>query len=167
MSYAKRVSKTTKPPASSETPADEVRIERSEPGLAGALRISTMRLARRLRFERDPENDLTLSQLAVLGTLSRHGSMTIGELATHEKVRPPSMTRLVNCLDERGLVARRAHPTDGRLVVVHLANEGARILSADRRRRDAWMSRRLRELSPAERDVLRRAAPIIERLAQS
>lgn len=156
-----------KPPTAAESPVELARIARSEPGLTSALRISTMRLARRLRFERDPENDLTLSQLAVLGTLSRHGPMTIGELAAHEKVRPPSMTRLVSYLGERGLVSRRAHDTDGRLVVVHLADAGARILSADRRRRDAWMSRRLRELTPADRDILRRAVPIMERLAQS
>jgi DNA-binding MarR family transcriptional regulator len=155
------------PPTAGESPVELARIARSEPGLTSALRISTMRLARRLRFERDPENDLTLSQLAVLGTLSRHGPMTIGELAAHEKVRPPSMTRLVSYLGERGLVSRRAHHTDGRLVVVHLADAGARILSADRRRRDAWMSRRLRELTPADRDILRRAVPIMERLAQS
>jgi DNA-binding MarR family transcriptional regulator len=156
-----------KPPTTAESPVELARFARSEPGLTSALRISTMRLARRLRFERDPENDLTLSQLAVLGTLSRHGPMTIGELAAHEKVRPPSMTRLVSYLGERGLVSRRAHHTDGRLVVVHLADAGARILSADRRRRDAWMSRRLRELTPADRDILRRAVPIMERLAQS
>jgi DNA-binding MarR family transcriptional regulator len=156
-----------KPPTAAESPVELTRIARSEPGLTSALRISTMRLARRLRFERDPENDLTLSQLAVLGTLSRHGPMTIGELAAHEKVRPPSMTRLVSCLGERGLVLRRPHDTDGRLVVVHLADAGASILSADRRRRDAWMSRRLRELTPADRDILRRAVPIMERLAQS
>jgi DNA-binding MarR family transcriptional regulator len=156
-----------RPPADGGSQVDLARSPRSEPGLTSALRISTMRLSRRLRFERDPENDLTLSQLAVLGTLSRHGPMTIGELAAHEKVRPPSMTRIVSCLVERGLVLRRAHPTDGRLVVVHLAETGAGILSADRRRRDAWMSRRLRELSPAERDILRMAAPIMERLAQS
>jgi DNA-binding MarR family transcriptional regulator len=156
-----------KPPTAPESPVELARMARSEPGLTSALRISTMRLARRLRFERDPENDLTLSQLAVLGTLSRHGPMTIGELAAHEKVRPPSMTRLVSYLGERGLVSRRAHHADGRLVVVHLADAGARMLSADRRRRDAWMSRRLRELTPADRDILRRAVPIMERLAQS
>jgi DNA-binding MarR family transcriptional regulator len=167
MSYGRRVPTINTTRAVDGTSVEVARTARSEPALAGVLRISTMRLARRLRFERDPENDLTLSQLAVLGTLSRHGAMTIGELAAHEKVRPPSMTRLVSCLNERELVSRRAHPTDGRQVVIHLADDGARILSADRLRRDAWMSRRLRELSPAERDILSRAAPIMERLAQS
>lgn len=138
-----------------------------ETHMASGLRISTMRLARRLRSERDPESDLSLSQLAVLGTLSRHGAMTVGELAAHERIRPPSLTRLVGCLEERGLVSRQPHPTDGRQVVIRLAAEGASLLSEDRSRRDAWMSRRLRELSPAEREILRRAAPIMERLAQS
>src|SRR4249920_160216 len=100
MSYGRRVPTINAARSVDGTSVEVPRTERSEPGLAGALRISTMRLARRLRFERDPENDLTLSQLAVLGTLNRHGAMTIGDLAAHEKVRPPSMTRVVSCLHE-------------------------------------------------------------------
>ena len=53
--------------------------------------------------------------------------MTIGELATAEKVQPPSMTRTVNALCAKGLITRAAQATDKRLVVVGL-NDAARAL---------------------------------------
>ena len=77
------------------------------------------------------------------------------------------MTRTVNCLDEGGYVVRRKSESDGRQVVVALSEKGKQTLANDRRRRDAWLAQRLRELTPQERSVLREAAPIIERLAQS
>jgi DNA-binding MarR family transcriptional regulator len=140
-------------------------LTRTDAGLAAALRISLARLTRRLRSERDPENELSIGQLSVLGALSRHGECSIGELAAQERVQPPSMTRTVNCLEEAGYVVRRKHDTDGRQVVITLADKGTRTLEADRRRRDAWLAQRLRELTPEERSVLRQAAPILERLA--
>ena len=75
------------------------------------------------------------------------------------------MTRIVNALEEGGYVARRAHETDGRQVVVVLCEPGRATVLADRARRDAWLARRLRDLTADERDTLRRAAPILERLA--
>jgi len=143
-------------------------LARTDTGLAAALRVSVARLTRRLRSERDPENEpLSIGQLSVLGALYRNGACSIGELAAHERVQPPSMTRAVNCLEEAGYVHRRAHETDGRQVVIELAEKGTRTLEADRRRRDAWLARRLRELTPEERSVLRQAAPILERLANA
>ena len=142
-------------------------LVRSDAGLAAALRISVARLNRRLRSERDPDNELSLGQLSVLGALFRNGACSIGELAAHERVQPPSMTRTVNCLEEGGYVERRAHATDRRQVVVALADKGRETLTADRRRRDAWLAQRLRELTPEERLLLRRAAPLIERLANA
>jgi DNA-binding MarR family transcriptional regulator len=89
----------------------------------------------------------------------------VGELAACERIQPPSMTRIVSALEDGGYVARRAHETDGRQVVVVLSEQGRTTLLADRARRDAWLARRLRELSSDERAVLRRAAPLLERLA--
>ena len=141
-------------------------IARTDSGLASALRISVARLSRRLRSERDPENELLpVGQLSVLGALKRGGERTVGELAALERVQPPSMTRTVNCLEEGGYVVRRKHESDGRQVVVALSEKGEQTLAADRKRRDAWLAQRLRELTPDERFVLRQAAPIIERLA--
>jgi DNA-binding MarR family transcriptional regulator len=144
------------------------KIARTDSGLASALRVSVARLTRRLRSERDPENELLpVGQLSVLGVLFRNGESTVGELAGFERVQPPSMTRTVNCLEEGGYVVRRPHETDRRQVLVALSDKGLATLNADRRRRDAWLAQRLRELTPEERAVLRQAAPLIERLAQA
>jgi DNA-binding MarR family transcriptional regulator len=101
----------------------------------------------------------------VLGCLYRNGDLTVGELAALERVQPPSMTRIVNSLEEGGYVARRAHETDGRQVVVVLSDQGRATLRADRVRRDAWLACRLRDLTAEERDILRGAAPLLDRLA--
>ncbi|HEY2878928.1 MarR family transcriptional regulator [Nocardioides sp.] len=138
---------------------------RSDAGLASELRLSVMRLRRRLAGERHPDNSLSMGAMAVLGCLFRNGDLTVGELASHERIQPPSMTRIVNALEEGGFVVRRAHETDGRQVVVVLSEKGRTTLLADRARRDAWLARRLRELTTDERDTLRRAAPLLERLA--
>jgi DNA-binding MarR family transcriptional regulator len=148
-------------------PTSIEKIARTDTGLAAALRISVARLSRRMRAERDPHNELSVGQLSVLGVLSRHGECSIGELAAIERVQPPSMTRTVNCLVEDGYVVRTPHDTDRRQVVIALSEKGAQTLEADRRRRDAWLAKRLRELTPEERSVLRQAAPIIERLAHA
>lgn len=140
---------------------------RANAGLATELRFSVMRLRRRLVRERHPDNDLSLSAMAVLWALNRFGDLTVGALAAREQVQPPSMTRTVTCLVDAGLVERQPHPTDGRQVVVRLTDEGRAVVNADAARRDRWLSRRLEELTPAERDVLRQAAPILQRIAAS
>ncbi|MET0458182.1 MAG: MarR family transcriptional regulator [Ilumatobacteraceae bacterium] len=132
--------------------------------LASTLRLGVMRLGRRLRLERDTD-DLTLNQFAVLGTLQRCGPLSVGELAGIERVKPPSMTRTVAVLEEAGLVTRRPHATDGRQVVVGLTPEAVAVMEADRRRRDAWLAQQLDALSVDELDLLRRVAPLLERIA--
>ncbi|HEV2375737.1 MAG TPA: MarR family transcriptional regulator [Streptosporangiaceae bacterium] len=143
----------------------------SDAGLATALRISVSRLARRLRAERNvpgPAGDhLSDTQLAALIALERHGPMTPGELADHEKVQPPSMTRVISALVEAGLVTRSAHPTDRRQVLLSVTEEGRELVRQARRRRDEWLARRLAELTPAERASLRVAAEILERVSQA
>lgn len=142
------------------------RVVRTDAGLASELRVSVMRLRRRLAAERDPDNELSIATMAVLGSLFRHGDLTVGELASLERVQPPSMTRKVNCLEEGGYVARRAHESDGRVVVVGLTERGRATLLEDRHRRDEWLVRQLGDLTCEERDVLRAAAPIIDRLSE-
>ncbi|TDC65221.1 MarR family transcriptional regulator [Actinomadura sp. GC306] len=145
----------------------------SVPGLAEELRISIARLSRRLRTLRPPaagdaaRSPLSVTQLAALAALERHGSMTPRELADHEKVQPPSMTRVIAYLEERRLVARRPHPTDGRQVVLNATEEGVALLADERRRKEAWLAMRLGELTEEEREILRQAAPIIDRLSRS
>ena len=142
------------------------KVSRTDAGLASELRLSVMRLRRRLAVERHPDNELSLGAMAVLGALYRSGDLTIGELAGHERVQPPSMTRTVNWLEQEGYVARRPHDTDGRQVLVSLSDTGRAVVLADRARRDAWLARRLRDLTPEQRAILRQAAPILEHLAQ-
>ena len=142
---------------------------RSDAGLATALRISVSRLARRLRVERQAEGLASLSdtQLAALAVLDRHGPMTPGELAEHEKVQPPSMTRVIAVLEERRLVMRAPHLTDRRQVVLTVTEQGRDLVGQARRRRDEWLAKRLKELSADERAILRAAAPVLEKLSQA
>jgi DNA-binding MarR family transcriptional regulator len=128
--------------------------------------MAIMRTSRRLRQERSTD-DVTPGQYSVLAVLDRHGPCTPRELAAHEKVQPPSMTRTVAALAELGLVGRTEHPTDGRQVLVSLSAEGRVVVSETRRRRDAWLARRLAELTPAERDTLADAAALLLRVAEA
>ncbi|WP_049797454.1 MarR family winged helix-turn-helix transcriptional regulator [Kribbella flavida] len=138
---------------------------KSDVGLASALRSSTLRLSRQIRRQREDGHDLTANQLGVLGALGKHAAMTIGELAAHEQVKPPSMTRIVSNMEEAGLVVRRPHATDKRQIVVELTPAAHVLLLANRRRRDEWLQTKLKKLTPEERDILRKAAPVLERLA--
>src|ERR1700753_28683 len=144
---------------------------RSDAGLATSLRISVSRRARRLRVERvgygTPEAVLSDIQLAALSALERHEAMTPGELAAHEKVQPPSMTRVIAVLEGRGLVRRAPHATDRRQDVLTVTNEGREVVQRVRRRREAWLAQRLQELTPDERQILLAAAPILEKISQS
>ena len=136
----------------------------TDAALASRLRLSVMRLARRMRAER-AETSLTLTQLAALATLERHGSLTPGELAAQERVQPPSMTRVVASLQDAGLVRRSPHPSDGRQVLLEVTPAAVALLREDRRRREAWLAQRLAELDDDDRRVLARAAEVLDRLA--
>ena len=136
------------------------------------MRISVSRLARRLKVEQRlgvSGSDPVLSdiQVAALSALERHQAMTPGELADYEKVQPPSMTRVIAVLEERNLVHRTAHPTDRRQVILTVTAEGRALVHRVRRRKEAWLAQRLDELSEAEVEVLRAAAPILEKLSQA
>jgi DNA-binding MarR family transcriptional regulator len=139
--------------------------------LATAMRISISRLARRLRVERlglgGTETVLSDIQLAALAALERHDAMTPGELAEHEKVQPPSMTRVIAVLEERKLVRRAPHPTDRRQVILTVTAEGRDLVQRVRRRREAWLAQRMQELTEEEREILRAAAPILEKISQA
>jgi DNA-binding MarR family transcriptional regulator len=143
----------------------------SDAGLNTALRISVSRLARRLRAQRTtsglPEAVLSETQLAALSALEKHQAMTPGELAEHEKVQPPSMTRVIAVLEERGLVLRTPHPTDRRQAILTVTEDGRALVQRVRRRKDAWLARHLAELTDAERATLHAALPILEKLSQS
>lgn len=144
--------------------------------LSAAKRISTAQLAvlvrdaitrvnRRMRQTR-PVGDLTHSQISALQSLDLGGALTPRELAEAERVRPPTMTRIVSRLEELGLVARTPHPSDGRQVILALSPTGRELLADYRRTRDEWLAHRLAELGPEERDTVARAAEILARIAR-
>jgi DNA-binding MarR family transcriptional regulator len=128
--------------------------------LAGDLSLAVVRLARQLRFRR-PESPVSLSQLSALSTLRKEGAMTPGALATRERVRPPSMTRVIAALADLGLVARTAHPVDGRQVLVSVSDAGVDLVDSERRASQEWLRRRLAELNNDERATLLRAADLM------
>ena len=132
--------------------------------LAPRLRLAVMRLARRLR-QQSADEALTLSQVSALATLDRVGPLTLGDLAAAERVQPPTMTRVVANLLERGLVARTPNPLDRRSAQVAVTADGRKLLDRNRSRRTAYLATRLALLSPAERAVLDEALPLLERLA--
>ena len=148
-------------------PTTVAAMSRTNTGLSSALRVSVMRLSRRIRNERDASDDMSSNQIAALFTLTRSGPMTIGDLAAEEKVQPPSMTRTVTSLVSKGLVQRDAHLTDRRATMISLTDAGRTVIDETRRRREAWLHQRLCELTPAQRQILRDAAPVLELLSRA
>ncbi len=132
--------------------------------LASQLRLSVVRLNRRLRSQRTDES-VSLTQMSAMATLWRCGSMTPSELAASERVRPPSMTRVIASLEESDMVSRRDHPTDGRQSIIELTEAGAELLNAEASLKERWLDKRLAELTEQERATLSRAAEIIDRMA--
>ena len=114
----------------------------------------------------DDSLDLNPNQLSAMAMLLNSGDQLMGELAAQERVRPPSMTRVVNSLEARGYVARRPDPRDHRQCLVTLTDSGRQVLLANRRRRDEWLAVRIAGLDPAERDVLRRAICVLDKVNQ-
>jgi DNA-binding MarR family transcriptional regulator len=134
--------------------------------LAASLRDALIRLNRRVRQSR-PVDDLTATQLSALTSLELAGALTPGELADIERVRPPTMSKIVSKLEERGLVQRTPHPSDGRQVILAATPRGREVVAALDRVREEWLAQRLSELPAAEREILRRAAEILRRLASA
>ena len=134
--------------------------------LAADLRVAIGRTARRIRTEKS-DLDLSDTQMSVLFLLDRDGATTPGELAEHERVQPPSMTKVINALADRGLVQRSDHPDDRRQVLITVTEAGRSEVRETRRRRDAWLARRLADLTPDERATLAAASTLLRRIAAS
>jgi len=133
--------------------------------LAISVREAIMRLNRRLRQAR-AVGDLTFSQLSALTSLQLAGALTPRELADTERVQPPTMTKIVGKLEERGLVARTPHPTDRRQVILAATEEGRAVYAQFEKARNEWLALQLAELTPEERDTLERAAQILRQVAR-
>lgn len=107
---------------------------------------------------------MSLTQLSALNTLHVEGPMTPGALAAAERVRPPSMTRVIASLSDLGMIKRDPHPTDGRQAIVTLAPAGVDMITAEAAARKAWLSDRLAELTPDEQATLRDVIGILNKI---
>lgn len=144
-----------------------VMVERSSAAqLATLLRDAITRLNRRVRQTR-PVGELTVTQLSALTSLQLAGALTPRELADVERVQPPTMTKIIGKLEERGLVARTPHPTDRRQVILAATEQGRTVYAQFERARDEWLAQRLAELTPDERATLERAAQILHKVARA
>lgn len=137
------------------------RTKREQP-LATRLRMTLLRVSRRLRFE--SAGSLAEGHLSVLSILFAHGAMGAGELAQREHVRPPSMTRTLQFLEKHEYIQRRPDPSDRRCVVVDLSDQGREYIRETRRRRDQWLQRRLASLTREERHILSQAEKILHKV---
>src|SRR3954471_8426439 len=114
--------------------------------LAKTLREAIQRLNRRIRQAR-PVGDLTFSQLSALTSLPLARALTPRELADAERVQPPTMTKIVGKLEERGLVARTPHPTDGRQVILAPTEKGRAVYAQFEQARNQWLAVQLASLT--------------------
>ena len=133
---------------------------------AAGLRNAIVRTARALRQEAAGETGLSPTQTAVLATINRDGPLTPSELADLERVKRPTMTRTLACLEREGLIERTPDPTDGRSFLVAINDAGRERMSRLRRRKSAYLASRLRKLDPAEVETLARAAELLDRIRE-
>lgn len=131
-----------------------------EAEIAARLRLSATRLARRLRQEAD--TGFTPSQLSALSTIHNHGPLTLGALAEHERVAPPSITKVLSKLEADGLVERTQCPDDGRVSHVATTNAGRSLVEETRRRKTTWLAGRLHELGPVAQARLAAALDVLD-----
>jgi DNA-binding MarR family transcriptional regulator len=132
--------------------------------LASELRIAVHRLTRRLR-QQTPTDGLTLTQLSALTVIWRDVPLTAGDLAAKEKVRPPSITRVLTGLEALSLVQRLENPRDGRQVLVQITPLGAHRMDEYVRARELWLEQQLADLPQEDRDLLGKATVLIDQLA--
>ena len=132
---------------------------------AAHLRTAIVRTARRLRQEAAAETSgLTPTSVAALATIERHGPLTPSEIAAIERLKRPTITRTLGCLEREGLIDRAADPADGRSSLVSVNGAGRERLRRLRGRKNAYLARRMRDLSDGEVETLERATEILERM---
>ena len=131
---------------------------------ADRLRLAIVRTARRLRQEAGEH--VSPSSVAALATIERRGPLAPSELAELERVKRPTITRVVSRLEEAGLVERTNDPTDGRAFLVSITRHGSELLRRIRTRKTAYLARRLGKLDPDDLAALERAADVLERILE-
>jgi len=134
--------------------------------VADRLHSAAIHLLRRLRVE-DKAIGLSGPRASALSVIVFRGPMTMGALAEAEQVRPPTVTRLVDGLERRGLVRRISGAADGRVQLVEATAAGRRLLQKGRARRVARLARSIDRFAGADQQLLARAADLMEAAAQS
>ena len=131
-----------------------------------ALRAAVLVLARRMRYQVAGGDAPSAPEKCLRGRGGRCGPMTPGQLARAEHVQPPSMTKVIESLEARGMLRRDPHPTDGRQYLVSRTEAAEAFVTESKRVRSAWLASRLELLSDADRRAIAAAAPALARLAE-
>ena len=131
--------------------------------IADRLHSAAIHLLRRLRVE-DKVMGLSAPRASALSVIVFRGPVTMSRLAEAEQVRPPTITRLVDGLERRGLVRRVSHAEDGRVQMVEATAAGKRLLDKGRTRRVERLMQEIGQLPAEDQQVLARAAELMERL---
>jgi DNA-binding MarR family transcriptional regulator len=126
------------------------------------LRLIVLRLSRRIRAQ--ATGDITPSQLAVLGTILRHGRLSVGQIAEYEHVQPPSASKIVAALERHGFVERTTDPTDRRCNQITVTAAGLDYADEVRAAGRTWLARQLDDLDADEVAAVEHALPALERL---
>lgn len=133
--------------------------------VASDLHIALGQMVRRLRQAHSP-GDLTLAESTLLSRLVRGAPATSGELAAEARIRPQAVCTTLSALEKRELVSRTGDPSDGRRVLMSATDVGRQLLSDRHNAKAALIAQGLdSEFTPAEKQCLAEAAPLLERLA--
>ena len=138
------------------------RAARGERETADRLHSAAIHLLRRVR-RNDAQTGVPAAQLSALSVLMG-GPRTLGELASAEQVRPPTMSKLVTEMVSAGLLRRTGDPEDARVVRVDMTTKGRRLLAKGRELRIADIERRLRAQGPQGVAAVAGAVDVIERM---
>ncbi len=129
------------------------------------LRSAISALTQRLRREDGP-TEIGPTGFGLLGLLYRDGPMSSSQLGVLTFAQPQSLTRPLQALERARLIGRREDDEDRRRAVLSITPKGEELFRSLLGRRISWLNRMLSRLPGDERETLRRAASIMERLAK-
>jgi DNA-binding MarR family transcriptional regulator len=133
--------------------------------IADQLHSAAIHLLRKLRKE-DEGSGLNASRLSALSVIVFGGPVTLGDLAATEQVRPPTMTRIVNALEEKGLVLKKQNANDGRSTLLSATSAGKKLLMEGRARRVRALAKQIAALNHEQRSALQEAAEILKEVVR-
>jgi DNA-binding MarR family transcriptional regulator len=134
--------------------------------IADQLHSAAIHLLRKLRKE-DEGSGLNAPRLSALSVIVFGGPITLGDLAAAEQVRPPTMTRIVNALEEQGLVLKKQNTNDGRSTLLSSTPSGKKLLMEGRARRVSALAKQIVALNRDQRDVLQKATEILKEVIRA